>query len=176
MLLYLVHQFTNLWPGDYIFSQWRACWLRLFGLKIGQGSWFGKNVFVLNQKKLKIGKNSGVNHQVYFDCLDAEITIGDGCLIGFRSCFITGEHQLTTDFKSARPLIAQKPVTIKDFVWIAANVTILPGVTVGRGSVVGAGSLVTKDVEENSLVVGVPARKIRSLEQGESSALSGDNK
>lgn len=168
--LYIVHRFTDFWPNGYMFSIWRASLLRLFGFKIKKTGHFGKDIFVLNYEKLTIGENSGVNNQAYFDCMDAEITIGDGCNIGFRACFITGIHELNTDYKMNRPLIAQKPIIIQDFVWIAANVTILPGVTVGRGSVVAAGSLVTKDVEENSLVMGVPARKIRSLVPGESLA------
>ena len=161
--LYLAQGFANLWPNGYLSALRRASLLRFFGFKIGKASHFGKNIFVLNFEKLKIGDNSGVNNQAYFDCLDAEITIGNGCNIGFRACFITGVHELNTDYKLSRPLVVQKPITIQDFVWIAANVTILPGVTVGRGSVVAAGAVVTKDVEENVLVAGIPARKIRSL-------------
>lgn len=51
---------------------------------------------------------------------------------------------------------------------IGANATILPGVRIGRFSMVGAGSVVTKDVPENSLVVGNPARVMRKLEEPKS--------
>jgi acetyltransferase-like isoleucine patch superfamily enzyme len=138
--------------------------LRRLGLQIGKDSFFGKDIFVLDYKKLKIGQNSGINHQVYFDCQGVPITIGDGCLVGFRSCFITGVHKLTTDFKSLRPLTELKPITIEDYVWIGANVTVYPGVTIGRGSVISAGSVVTRDIEKYSLAAGIPAREIRLLE------------
>ncbi|MCJ7472342.1 MAG: transferase, partial [Actinobacteria bacterium] len=46
---------------------------------------------------------------------------------------------------------------------IGANCTILPGVTIGRNSLVGAGSVVTKDVEDNSVVAGNPARVINNV-------------
>ena len=54
------------------------------------------------------------------------------------------------------------PVTIKDNVWIGAKATILSGVTIGTGAIVGAGAVVTKDVPENSIVAGVPARIIKN--------------
>lgn len=57
-------------------------------------------------------------------------------------------------------------LTIRDIreVWIGDNVTILPGVTIGNNVVVAAGAVVTKDIPDNTLVVGVPAKKIRDLE------------
>ena len=54
------------------------------------------------------------------------------------------------------------PVVIEDNVWIGANAVILSGVTIGSGAVIGAGSIVTKDVEPDSIVVGNPAKKIKS--------------
>ena len=56
------------------------------------------------------------------------------------------------------------PVTIGNDVWIGGNVTILPGVTIGNNVIVAAGAVVTKDVQDNTLVGGVPAQKIRDLE------------
>lgn len=54
------------------------------------------------------------------------------------------------------------PIEIGDNVWIGLNATILKGVKVGNGSVIGAGAVVTKDVPENCLVAGVPAKVIRN--------------
>jgi maltose O-acetyltransferase len=56
------------------------------------------------------------------------------------------------------------PVRIGNDVWIGGNVTILPGVTIGNNVVVAAGAVVTKDVPDDSLVGGVPARLIREIE------------
>ncbi|MGO2048604.1 MAG: DapH/DapD/GlmU-related protein, partial [Brachybacterium tyrofermentans] len=56
------------------------------------------------------------------------------------------------------------PVTIGNNVWIGANVTILPGVTIGDDAVIAAASVVTKDVPAKALVVGSPARVIRTVE------------
>lgn len=57
-----------------------------------------------------------------------------------------------------------KPVTIGNDVWMGANVVVLPGVTIGDNVVIAAGAVVTKDVPSNTLVAGVPAKKIRDLE------------
>ena len=59
--------------------------------------------------------------------------------------------------------ISTQPVVIGDDVWIGANAVILPGVTVGSHSVVAAGAVVTKDVPENCVVGGVPAKIIKQL-------------
>ena len=56
--------------------------------------------------------------------------------------------------------ISTKPVVIGDDVWIGANAVILPGVTIGKHVVVAAGAVVTKDVPDNCIVGGVPARKM----------------
>lgn len=51
------------------------------------------------------------------------------------------------------------------YIWIGVNVTILPGVTIGENAVVGAGAVVTKDVPDNAVVVGNPARVIKYLDK-----------
>ena len=56
------------------------------------------------------------------------------------------------------------PVTIGNDVWIGGNVTILPGVTIGNNVVIAAGAVVTKDVPDNCVIGGVPAKKIRDIE------------
>ena len=60
--------------------------------------------------------------------------------------------------------VSTNPIVIGDDVWIGANSVILPGVTIGRHAVVAAGAVVTKDVPDNCVVAGVPARVIKQLE------------
>lgn len=57
-----------------------------------------------------------------------------------------------------------KPVTIGNDVWIGGDVTILPGVTIGNNVVVAAGAVVTKDVPDNCVVGGVPAKIIKKID------------
>ncbi|RUR02091.1 DapH/DapD/GlmU-related protein [Labedella endophytica] len=89
------------------------------------------------------------------------ITIGDDCLIGHNAVIATLQHEITPD---RRADLLPSPVVLGRNVWLGANVTVLPGVTIGADAVVGAGSIVTKDVPARSIVVGSPARVVRTIE------------
>ena len=60
-------------------------------------------------------------------------------------------------------LETSKPITIGNSVWIGAHATICGGVTIGDHAVIGAGAVVLHDVPENTIVAGVPAKKIRPI-------------
>lgn len=108
----------------------------------------------------RIGKNVFINHACSF--LDmGGITIEDEVLIGPKVNLITENHPL--DPNDRRALIT-KPITIKRKAWIGAAATILPGVTVGENAVVAAGAVVSKDVPDNTIVGGVPAKEIKRIE------------
>lgn len=82
--------------------------------------------------------------------------IGPNCHISAMSHEIGDENQ-----RAGRTYI--KDVVIGHGAWIGADVKILPGVTVGKGCIIGAGSVLTKSTEDNSLYVGVPARKVKNI-------------
>lgn len=108
---------------------------------------------------IHIGKNAFINHACSF--LDmGGIYIDDEVLIGPKVNLITENHPLDPEDRKA--LIA-KPITLKRRAWIGAGSTILPGVTVGQNAVVAAGSVVSKDVPDNVVVGGVPAKFIKSI-------------
>ena len=60
--------------------------------------------------------------------------------------------------------IMTKEIRIKKNAWIGARVSILPGVTIGENAIVGTGSVVTKDVPDDAVVVGVPAKIVKMIE------------
>jgi len=108
---------------------------------------------------IHIGKNVFINHACSF--LDmGGITIEDGALIGPRVNLVTENHPLDPDQRSA---MLTKPIRVKQKAWIGAGATILPGVTIGRNAVVAAGAIVSKDVPDNTIVGGVPAKLIKSI-------------
>ena len=90
------------------------------------------------------------------------VDIADLVMIGPNVNIITAGHPLEPSQR--RAYVEAKPIVIEKNVWIATGVTILGGVVVGENSVVAAGAVVTKDVPPNSVVAGVPAKVIRSLE------------
>lgn len=109
---------------------------------------------------IKIGKNVFINHACSF--LDmGGITIEDDVLIGPKVNLITENHPI--DPLNRKALIC-KPIVIKRNAWIGAAVTILPGVTIGENAIVAAGAVVSKDVSANTIVGGVPAKYIRTIE------------
>jgi acetyltransferase-like isoleucine patch superfamily enzyme len=109
---------------------------------------------------IQIGKNVFINHACSF--LDmGGITIEDNVLIGPKVNLITENHPLTA--ADRRALIC-KPIIINRNAWIGAAATILPGVTIGENAVVAAGAVVSKDVPDNVIVGGVPAKIIKSIE------------
>lgn len=112
-------------------------------------------------KNIKIGKNVFINSGCKFQD-QGGINIGDGSLIGHNVVIATLNHSMDA---SKRANIIPKPVVIGKNVWIGSSSTITPGVRIGDGAVIAAGSVVTKDVASYSLVGGVPAKKIKSLDK-----------
>lgn len=115
-----------------------------------------------NGKKIFIGNNFTGNYNLTI--LDfREVYIGDNVMIGPNTLISTVGHPLSPMGRRKHLGIA-KPIHIGNDVWLGGNVTILPGVTIGNNVIVAAGAVVNRDVPDNTLVGGVPARKIKDLE------------
>jgi acetyltransferase-like isoleucine patch superfamily enzyme len=114
-------------------------------------------------KNITIGKNVFINSGCRFQD-QGGIIIGDDALIGHNAVLATLNHGFAPD---KRKNLYPAPIVIGKNVWIGANVTVLPGVTIGGNAVIAAGAVVTKDVPENAVAVGVPAKIIRYIDAGE---------
>lgn len=110
---------------------------------------------------IRLGKNVFINSGCCFQD-HAGIEIGDGSLIGHQVVIATLNHVMNP---SKRADMIPKPVKIGKNVWIGAHATILPGVTIGDNAVIAAGAVVAKDVEKDTVVAGVPARKIKDIKE-----------
>ncbi len=110
-------------------------------------------------KHIKFGKGIFINHGCTFLDLGG-ITIDDDVQIGPKVNIITENHPLDP---AQRKNLDLKSVHIKRNAWIGAAATILPGVTVGENAVIAAGAVVTKDVPDNAIVGGVPAKLIKMI-------------
>ncbi len=104
---------------------------------------------------IHIGNDTVINRDTYLDGR-GKLSIGSKVAISPNAYIITLDHDPQSECFSALP----EPVVIEDYVWIGARAMVLPGITIRKGAVIGAGAVVTKDVEEFSIVAGVPAKTI----------------
>jgi len=111
--------------------------------------------------------------------LGHHVAIGDYSSLGGSGGLRIGANTITGQYFSVHPEnhrfddpdlpirkqgTERKPIRIGENCWLGAKVTVVAGVTIGNNCVIGAGSLVTKDIPDNSIAVGNPARVIRSLQ------------
>ncbi|MEH7238713.1 sugar O-acetyltransferase [Bacillus sp. JJ1562] len=128
----------------------------------------GKNLYVEPTLRCDYGYNIHVGENFYanFDCvlLDVcEIRIGDNCFIAPGVHIYTATHPLNAQERISGAEFGI-PVTIGHNVWIGGKAIINPGVKIGNNVVVASGSVVTKDVPDNVVVGGNPARIIKQIE------------
>ena len=146
----------NIYIGDGFYAdRWTRlhAWPKYRGIKTGYAS------------ELHIGDNVSFMTNCYVSCMN-KIVIGDGCLFGDNVYISDNFHgdgsknQINVP-PIERPLYSKGPVIIGKNVWVGRNVCILPGSIIGDGAVIGANAVVTGDVDNGSVVAGVPAKKIK---------------
>ncbi len=133
-------------------------------------------------RRFYLGKKSVIESYSCINNAVGDVVIGEYTRIGIHNTIIgpvcIGSHvnlaqgitisALNHNFEDSSKRIDEqgistKPVVIDDDVWIGANAVILPGVTIGKHCVVAAGAVVTKDVPDNCLVGGVPAKILKKI-------------
>lgn len=125
---------------------------------MGEGAFITLTFQVDVGRCLHLGKNVFINTGLSMMSIGT-VTIEDGVMIGPDVGFFTTNH----DPKDIWRMSASQ-IRVGKNAWIGARANILPGVTIGEGAVVGTGSVVTKDVPAHTIVVGNPARVIRTIE------------
>jgi acetyltransferase-like isoleucine patch superfamily enzyme len=137
----------------------RAILSQITGSEIDESVDVFTPLYINYGKHTKIGKNVFIN----FDCTFLDlggITIDDGVLLAPRVSLLSESHPIDPDNRHA---LVPKAIHIKKNAWIGAGATILQGVTIGENSVVAAGSVVSKDVPDNVIVGGTPAKIIKEI-------------
>jgi maltose O-acetyltransferase len=159
----LLYLFVKHLPGSYETPNFNAKKIRgncarLILEKCGKNVNFEKGSTFYDD--LVIGNHSGVGIRAEIgEC----VTIGDDVMMGSDCIIYTNQHEFRRTDIPMRLQGSQgiQPVFIGNDVWIGSRVTILPGVRIGNGVVIGAGAVVTKDLPDYAIAVGVPARVIR---------------
>jgi acetyltransferase-like isoleucine patch superfamily enzyme len=148
--------------------------LRNYGARIGDDVRFRSPVVIHNSdsiagryyEKLEVGTHCYFGRELFLDLQD-RIVIEDHVTVSHRVMILTHTDAGTSPLKDTIVPTSNAPVMIRSGAYIGANVTILQGVEIGRASIVGAGAVVTRSVPPGSVVVGVPARIIKSsMESG----------
>lgn len=117
--------------------------------------------------RIIIGNNCAIGDNSHITAFN-DITIGNNVLMGKRILITDNSHGETTlsSLKTPprdRDIVSKGKVIIEDNVWIGEKASILPNVTIGYGSIIGANAVVTKNVPPFSVVVGNPARIIKTV-------------
>jgi len=131
--------------------------LRLFGAKIGKNVIIRPTVRTTYPWKVSIGDYSWIGDDVVLYSL-GEIEIGNHVVISQKSYLCAASHDYT---KQDFPIYSKK-IIIRDQCWLAADVFVAPGITIDKGTVVGSRSSVYKNLPENKVCMGNPAKVIRN--------------
>lgn len=155
---HLTWRFNMADPADVPARQ--ALLREIFG-SVGERVWIEAPLQVSYGDNVTFGDDVFVN--VGFTLVDdIEVTIGSRVMIAPNVTITVTGHPVHPELRAGMAQFSA-PVVIEDDVWLGAHVVVLPGVTIGAGSIVGAGSVVTKNVPQNVVVGGVPARVLRSI-------------
>lgn len=140
----------------------RNFFYRLFGMQIGKKSTIHMMARIYDPRHIKIGQGTLIGEKVTLDGRqqlpnsNGGLEIGNHVDIASEVMIWTSQHDIHDP--NLKPI--EEKVIIKDYVFIGPRAIILPGVTINKGAVIAAGAIVSKDVAENSVVAGVPAKEI----------------
>ena len=137
--------------------------VNLYGCQIGDNSKIG--TFVEIQKGAKVGKNCKISSHTF---ICEGVVIEDNVFVGHNVTFINDPYpRAATDdgnLQTEDDWVCI-PTQVKKGASIGSSATIMCGITIGKNAIVGAGCVVTKDVPDNTIVVGNPARILRKVDK-----------
>lgn len=112
---------------------------------------------------LTIGNNTSIQPRCQFSAYKGSIEIGCGVQIAPNCAFYPYNHGFAcNEYIKKQPLQTKGGINIDDDAWLGFGTIVLDGVRIGKGAVVGAGSVVTRDIPDGAIAVGVPARVIKT--------------
>lgn len=152
--VYLLHCIGNV-PSHHI----RRFAYRLSGVKIGKDSTIHMQTVFYDPRHIFIGNDTIIGERATLDGRD-NLIIGNHVDIASEVMLYNAQHKIHAEHFAAEEGVEKAPIVIGDYVFIGPRVIVLPGVTIGKGAIIGAGAVVTDNVEEFTIMGGIPARKI----------------
>lgn len=127
---------------------------------VDDGAYFYQNVTLWGPGRIHIGKNTGIGINTVIYATES-VSVGDNTIIAANCYIIDSNHGITRDelIRNQKSTV-KGPVIIGRDVWLGAGAKVLSGVHIGDGAVIGAQSVVTHDIPENAIAVGIPAKVI----------------
>jgi maltose O-acetyltransferase len=154
MLIKIINKFYNILKRVNIKVQVRELYF------VGKNVIVKDEVMFVNPSKISIGDFTMIGERSYIRG-GGRIVIGEYCQIANNVIIVTTNHLTNSELYYGN--IENQDVTIGNNVWIGSGAKIMPGVRVGDNSIIGAGAVVTKDVQRDVIVAGVPAKVIRKI-------------
>lgn len=137
-------------------STFKTFLLTIFGAKIGKGVRFKPFINIKYPWKLSIGDYCWIGENVWIDNID-EVIIENNVCISQGAFLLTGNH----DYKKTTFDLITGKIILKSGVWIGAKAIVCPGVTCFANSILTVGSIANKNLIENTIYSGNPAKEIR---------------
>lgn len=130
----------------------------------GTGVSFAPNVSFRNGERIRLGDGTHIGERsiVWAGNSSGRIVLGHKCLLGPGVVLTASNYGIEPGTPVMDQPKIERDIVLGDDVWLGANVVVTAGVTIGSGAVVGAGAVVTRDLPENCIAGGVPARVIGS--------------
>lgn len=139
----------------------RYALLKTIAIKCGDNVSIHPDCYIFFPERMEIGDNVSIHPMCYIDAV-GKLSIGDDVSIAHAVTIMTSSHRFDRkDIPTKDQTYDIKQTVIENNVWIGAKATILCGCQIGTGSVIGAGAVVTHNIPQNTVSVGVPAKVIK---------------